>query len=177
MPSITNKRNLVKAIAFGVRGCTASCTCDPCDCNPCNCGDDRVPHYPEWRLSGYQVSATISEVAHLSGQIILALSQPVEEGNYLRWREVILVDESATNAQIADLLDLFEERLESLPAEVEDHPLLLRAVHRATISYQEGHLTVNFSPNQATIHREGENPADLSRAWAYAGPVASRGSF
>ncbi|MBO0783453.1 MAG: hypothetical protein J2P37_31975, partial [Ktedonobacteraceae bacterium] len=117
------------------------------------------------------------ENAHLAGQIIIAVSQPVDEGDCSHWQEVILVDEAAAESQVGDLLERFEAHLDSMPAEVEHRRSSRRAVYRASIAYQEPLLSVSFSPDQAMLLREGGDSSQPPRAWAYTGPVATRGNF
>jgi len=186
MATAVQQRYSVKGAIFGARGepVGSSCTCDPCDCNPCNCGSSvyAAPNYPLWRVSGYLVRSGEIHDVDVTAHLILSLTQPVQEGHTDAWQEVILVDDRATDEQIAALLDLFEERLESVPAEVTFLPETPRAVYCARIHYAAGEthpiLHVDFTPDPQKLIRGTENPDELPlRAWKYDGLMVLRETF
>jgi hypothetical protein len=185
----------IKGDFFGARG--GSCSCDPCDCNPCTCGDsvhgENEPSYPLWRVSGYLVRTGLIHSVDVSDHLILSLTQPVHEGKADAWQEVILVDDAATNEQITALLEVFEDRLDSVPAEVRALAQgtgltpTKRVVYRTSMNYIPGEknptLHVDFTPDQKPWREaqglQGTN--DLNdqpvRAWHYHGPTALRETF
>ncbi|QBD75345.1 DUF1326 domain-containing protein [Ktedonosporobacter rubrisoli] len=172
MATELQQRYRVKGAAFGARGCS-SCTCNPCDCNPCNCGDS--VSLPLWRVSGYAIeSGEINgrEVAHL---LLLSLSQPAPTGN---WQEVILIDDKASHEQAIAALALFEERMDSLPAELGASSKTPKAVYSVPMHYaltEAGPvLRVAFIPERAAQLR-GAPFEPLP--WHYEGPMALRETF
>lgn len=171
-------RTQVKGTAFGVRGCvsstsSASCTCNPCDCNPCTCGGKVLP--PRWRVSGYYIEEGTIEARDVAGVVLLILAQPSFAGDNDHWQQTILVDEQATQEQIAALLTTFEDGLDSLPAEVKAHTATKKAVYKVPMHYKTGTdsswLHVEFVPQRATMIRPG---APSPQAWSYHGPIALR---
>lgn len=184
MTVTTPQQYRVLGAAFGAR--RDSCSCNPCDCNPCQCGDGvngtNGPDYPVWRASGYVVSKGEVQSVDISGLLIVSVTQPVQEGRVDAWQEVILVDDTATDAQITALLSVFEQRLDSVPAEVGTLPEAQRAVYRATMAYTatgENPITrISFSPALAALVRaEADFSAENVRAWNYEGPMALRGGI
>jgi hypothetical protein len=138
-----------------------------------------APNYPLWRVSGYLVRSGKIHDVDVTAHLILSLTQPVQEGQTDAWQEVILIDDRATDEQVAALLDLFEERLESVPAEVTFLPETPRAVYRASMKSIPGEnnptLHVDFTPDEARLIR-GTDDQPL-RAWKYDGPMALRETF
>jgi hypothetical protein len=162
---------------FGARG--GSCSCDPCDCNPCHCGDALPPNLPLWRVSGCALSEGIVGEIDLSHLVLLSLAQPREDAT---WEEILLVDHRATSEQIEALLTLFDETLESMPAEVGSYARTQRAVYRVPIDYtpdeQRPLLRVNVSCQQLLLVRAGENQQSAWPCeWTYDGPMALREPF
>jgi hypothetical protein len=173
----TAVKHQLKVISMGARGCS-SCTCDPCDCNPCTCGDDLVP--PSWRVSGYYVHSGQTGSVDLAGLMILSLALPgVGEGR--DWHEVILMPESATLEQVASLLALFKNELESIPAEVEASPVVQKPIYAVPMEYIGGgskpFVHVTFAPEHATLLRAGAPDDWQPREWIYDGPLALRQRF
>lgn len=185
MATAVQQRYSVKGDVFGARGERAgsSCSCDPCDCNPCTCGSSVYgpPNYPLWRVSGYLVRVGSIHDVDVTEHLVLSLTQPVHPDQTDAWQEVILVDEKASNEQIAALLDVFEDRLESVPAEVTSLPSTKRAVYRASINYTAGGtnpvLHVDFTPNQQPWRKAQDLDQQPARAWHYDGLMAFRGTF
>jgi hypothetical protein len=178
MKTVLQQRVRLQGEVFGARGCSG-CSCDPCDCNPCNCGESLIPSYPAWRVSGYRITSGEIHGVDVSQHLILSLAQPVREGGTDEWQEVILVDQQATPAQIDALLAVCEDRLESIPAEVTSYVRRQRDVYQMAINYTHGTegpiLQVTFVKDQATLVREGANPAQIAfQAWVYDGPMALR---
>jgi len=176
-------RVTLQAEIFGARGCTVpGCSCNPCDCNPCTCGESLLPSYPEWRVSGYAMTTGCVDHLDLSGHILLSLARPTQEGVYDHWQEVLLVDDQATPAHIAALVETCEGELESLPAEVEHSSRMERAIYKASIAYDAGAkerwLRVTFTPEQTALIRAASVSSSASlRPWSYNGPMALRGHF
>lgn len=169
--------SIIKGTLFGARG--DSCSCNPCDCNPCRCGNSLVPQLPFWRASGCLIEEGHLGEATLSHLVILSLAQPDEAGI---WNETLLVEYSATPDQIAGLLALFEDELESLPAELGPQPRGLRAVYRVPLTYvpdaSRPFLQVTFTREHATLVRNSEKQGHFSpREWVYDGPMAVRGTM
>jgi hypothetical protein len=167
------QRYQIKGAAFGARGC--SCSCSPCDCNPCKCGDEVRP--PRWRISGYHIQSGTIDGNDVSGLFLLSLAQPL--GDSALWQEALLIDENATQEQIMTLLSIFEDQLESLPAEIETRVLSRKALYTIPMRYAsetaEPQLHVDFVPATATRLREGNTV--LPRPWNYHGPMALREHF
>lgn len=142
----------------------------------------RAPNYPLWRVSGYLVRSGEIHDVDVTAHLILSLTQPVQEGQTDAWQEVILVDDRATDKQVAALLDLFEERLESVPAEVTSLPSTKRAVYRVSMNYTPGEtnptLHVDFTPDpQRLIRGSSDLDQEPIRAWHYDGLMALRETF
>ena len=174
---VVQKRVSVKGKFFGARG--SSCSCDPCDCNPCRCGDVVIPQPPSWRVSGVVIDAGNFDGTDLSHLVLLSLSLPRQEGE---WEELFLVDQHASPEQIACLLAIFEEELESLPAEVEPFLRFRRAVYSTPIEYlpdeERPFLRVNTVRDRMTLVRASEQSEHVwPGVWVYDGPMALRGGF
>jgi hypothetical protein len=171
-------RSAITGQTFGARG--DSCSCDPCDCNPCNCGDSLIPNYPDWRVSGYFVKNGMFAQQQLSKHIILSLAQPEHQGSQEGWQEVLLVESNTPLELVHTLLSLFEHELDSMPAEIEAHHQIKRAVYRAPMEYlttKKGpHLRVAFHPDLTNLVRDS-SIQQAAREWSYDGPMALRGFF
>jgi hypothetical protein len=171
MTTELQRRYQIKGAAFGARGC--SCSCSPCDCDPCTCGDEVRP--PRWRVSGYYIQSGIVDDKDVSGLLLLSLAQPLEERSTI-WQETILVGANVAQEQITALLDIFEDQLKSLPAEIEPRILTERTIYRTPMHYNaESQLRVAFVPYVATQLRTGI--AVPPQPWHYEGPMALRGHF
>ena len=174
MTTELQRRYQIKGAAFGARGC--SCSCNPCDCNPCTCGDEMRP--PRWRVSGCYIQSGTIDGKDASGLLLLSLAQPVEKRSTI-WQETLLVDKNATEEQITTLLSIFEDQLESLPAEIETRILTKKAVYRTSMHYTtesgEPQLQIAFVPDAITRIRAGI--AVLPQPWSYQGPMALRDHF
>ncbi len=176
-------RYKVKGETFGARG--SSCSCDPCDCNPCNCGSEdslNPTNYPFWRVSGYYFRAGEIRGVDIAQRLLLSLSQPLRAGITDDWQEVILVDSSATQQQVAALLAGFEEQLASMPAEVRSLPNRQRAVYLVPMQYRaQGEyprLHVSFAHDTMLLLRQDpERLSDYLPEWTYDGPMALRTTF
>ncbi|GHO70548.1 hypothetical protein KSC_094400 [Ktedonobacter sp. SOSP1-52] len=171
--SLEKQSYVMQGENFGARGCSG-CTCDPCDCNPCNCGDGVA--IPRWRVSGYFVEKGELEALDVSGLLILSLAQPCGESEAGAWQEVLLIDSRASISQAAALLNAFEARLASIPAEIGTHFSGQRSVYQVPMSYhrdeQRSWLEVEFMPEQALPLRESAE--SLFKEWRYSGPMALR---
>ncbi len=175
--SAAGNQVVVKGMLFGVRG--GSCSCDPCDCNPCQCGDAITPNPPLWRVSGCAIEEGWVGETDLSHLVLLSLAQPRDTGE---WEEILLVENRATAEQIAGLLRVFEQELESLPAEVGPLPPTRRAVYRVPFDYRPDaarpFLRVALTQDQMTQVRASERDGESwPRAWTYEGPMALRGEI
>ena len=174
MTTKLQQRYHIKTAAFGARGC--SCSCKPCDCDPCTCGDEVRP--PLWRVSGYHIQSGTIDGSDVSGLFLLSLAQPSEKDNTI-WQETLLVDENATQEQIMLLLNIFEDQLESLPAEIEQRISARRAIYtvpmRYTLEKGENQLHVDFVPRASNRLREGASA--FPQPWSYHGPMAQREQF
>lgn len=162
---------------FGARG--GSCSCDPCDCNPCHCGDALPPNFPLWRVSGCVLHQSALGDIDLSQLVLLSLAQPCREPFSANWEEILLVAHSATPRQIEALLTIFDDGLESMPAEIETYTRTSRAVYRAPIDYTPDErrplLRVQVIPEQLVQVRAGQNQqSSRPREWIYNGPMALR---
>lgn len=176
----THTHGMVKGSLFGARG--GSCSCDPCDCNPCHCGDALPPNLPLWRVSGCFIREGHVGETDLAHLILLSVALPGEENAASIWEEILLVDQRATPAQIDALLDLFDDSLESMPAEIETRPQTRRAVYRVSIVYipddQRPLLRVSATDEQMVLLRAAEDePIARSHHWIYDGPMAPRGDL
>lgn len=176
MKTATPLHYKIQGETFGARGCS-SCTCDPC--NPCHCGRSDSNNTPAWRVSGCAIEHGKVQDIDISKLFLLSLSQPTENG---QWQEVILIDQKATDTQIVALLEVFEDHLESMPAEVESHLRQKRAVYRVPMTYtkQENQpmLNLSFSPDTAVIIRESAGQSQtVLKPWTYHGPMALRETF
>jgi hypothetical protein len=113
----------------------------------------------------------------VSQMLLFSLARPIDDGEHASWEEVILVDEQATDEQIAALLSVFEDQLNSLPAEIPPTGMVRQAVYRAVMDYgAEGPwLYVLFVPDRANLVREGSPVKEASpHSWSYDGRVALR---
>ena len=166
---------VAKGQYFGARG--GSCSCDPCDCNPCHCGDGAFPNPPLWRVSGCVIEAGQADEIELASLVVLSLALPRTGASDGSWEEFLLLDNRATAEQQAALLVLFEDELESLPAEIGPQPHLRRAVYSAPLDYQgdayRPHLRANIALASLTRVRAGEGE-EWSFEWSYDGPMALR---
>jgi hypothetical protein len=116
---------------------------------------------------------------NLSHRVLLSLAQPDEEGV---WEEILLVEHGATPEHIAGLLALFEEDLESLPAEIGPQPRSRRAVYRAPLTYLADAtrplLCATLTRDQITQVRQSEQHGRaFPHEWIYDGPMALRGTI
>jgi hypothetical protein len=167
----------VKGQFFGARG--DSCSCDPCDCNPCRCGDGLHPNLPFWRVSGCVIEAGNLGNVELADLVLLSLSQPRETGE---WQEFFLVANQATDEQIAGLLAILEDQLESLPAEIEPLPRSRRAVYRVPLEYRPDatrpflHVALTRE-NCICVYADETDKQSWPREWIYDGPMALRGKL
>jgi hypothetical protein len=171
----TKMQYQIQGEAFGARGCSSSCTCNPCNCNPCNCAG-RQPDYPRWRVNGYALQGGQVADVDISHRLILSLAQPRNEHELSgAWSEVILVDNQATDEQIATLLELFEVRLTSIPAELGLYRVRQRAVYKVPMQYTRQdnitQLSLSFHPERDQLVRNGDAQVP-TRAWDYQGPMA-----
>jgi hypothetical protein len=167
----------VKGVLFGARG--GSCSCDPCDCNPCKCGDSVASNPPLWRVSGCAIKEGSVGQADMTHLVLLSLAQPRADGT---WEEILLVEKQATVEQVAGLLALFEEELESLPAEIGPLPRVQRAVYRVPLDYRPDAarplLRVTLAHDSIICVRPSkQDECAFPREWSYDGPMALRGSF
>jgi hypothetical protein len=113
---------------------------------------------------------------------MLSLALPLQEGNLEFWQEILLLDERATPQQRDKLLEVFEPRLESIPAEVVAPPKSPRAVYLVPMEYRPGEevstLRVTFTRDRAVLYRAGaDSTAPVPKEWSYDGLVALRGYF
>lgn len=168
------RSTVVKGSFFGARG--GSCSCNPCNCNPCHCGDAAFPNPPLWRVSGCAIEEGQAGTIDLAHLVVLALSLPrgEEDGS---WEEVLLLDRRATPEQQAVLLALFDDELDSLPAELGPQPRVRRAAYSTDLVYQahatRPHLHIDLMPATLTLVRAGEkNERAWSPVWSYDGPMA-----
>ncbi len=109
--------------------------------------------------------------------ILFSLARPIDNGEDVSWQEVILVDERATDEQIVALLSVFEDQLNSLPAEIPSTGMVKQAVYRTTMNYGVGlegpWLRVSFIPERASLMREGTPVKEAApQSWNYDGRVA-----
>lgn len=178
--STTFSRSIVaRGRLFGARG--GSCSCNPCDCNPCRCGDAAFPNPPLWRLSGCafeQGKAGEIDLAHL---VVLSLALPRGDASG-SWEEILLLDRRTTPEQQAILMALFEDELDSLPAELGPQPHARRAVYSTNLIYQADatrpHLSVDLTPATLTLVQAGvKREPGRETVWSYDGPVAWRDEF
>jgi hypothetical protein len=172
----------IKGEMFGARGCSGGCNCSPCECDPCTCGgDDLHPNPPRWRISGSHIHTGRLQGTNVAELTLFSLSLPQDEKPGTNWYEVILVDNRASDEQLAHLLSLFEPELASMPAEYRTSERPRPAVFRAPISYsnvrhEHPRLIVNCSPETLQLVRAG---ARISKAfaWEYDGPMAIQREF
>lgn len=136
-----------------------------------------------WNSSRFAWSRNQSiPYVEVTTHLILSLTQPVQEGQTDAWQEIILVDDRATDEQATALLDLFEEHLESVPAEVTSIDATKKAVYRASMSYTPGEthptLHVDFTPDKSRLIR-GSSALNQEpiRAWQYDGRMVLRETF
>ncbi len=177
---VIRKHVIMRGTFFGARG--GSCSCDPCDCNPCRCGDAVTPNTPLWRVSGCVIDEGMVGETNLAHLVLLSLAQPREEGENAEWEEILLVDSSVTREQLAALLAIFEEELESLPTEIGPLPRYQRAVYRVPLAYTPDEkrplLRVGLTPDQTVQVRASEKYGQsYPRARIYDGPMAVREHF
>lgn len=168
------RSTVVKGQFFGARG--GSCSCNPCDCNPCKCGDSAFPDPPLWRVSGCAIDEGRVGEIEFASLVVLSLALPRSAARDGGWEEILLLDSRATAEQRAVLQALFENELESLPAEIEPSSCVRRAVYATDLAYwidaHGPHLRVNVTPASLVPLRtdEGEWPSE----WSYDGPMALR---
>lgn len=177
MKTATPLHYQIQGETFGARGCP-SCTCNPDDYGK-SANNNTTPNHPAWRVSGYAIERGKVQDIDISKIILLSLSQPTENG---QWQEVILIDQKATDSQIVALLEVFEDHLDSIPAEVESHLRQKRAIYRVPMTYtkQENQpmLNLSFSPDTAVIIRESAGQSQtVLKPWTYRGPMALRETF
>ncbi len=139
-----------------------------------------LPNIPQWRLSGYAISGGQIHGKDVAQCLLVSLAQPLQERSQNDWQEVILVDQKVSPEQVQMLLELFEDRLDSLPAEVKPLPTRKKAVYRTRMEYLEGAeevtLHIAFVPDSRMLLRAGDS-GPLPRAWTYDGPMALRECF
>lgn len=178
------QRVTMRGTFFGARGCSGDCSCDPCECDPCTCGtDERHPNQPRWRVSGCQVQRGRLYGTDVSDLVLLSLSLPLAEAESsesasAHWREVILVDQRASDEQLTRLLAAFEPELISMPIAYRSTERPRPAVFRAPISYTSMYdkrsiLTVDCSPETLTLARAGEQTSEPF-TWYYNGAMAEQ---
>ena len=177
MAPLNQQQYALKGSTFGARGC--ACSCDPCDCDPCTCGDASSP---TWRVCGYYVTAGVIHGVDVSQLLVLSLAQPSDEESQGEWREVILVDSTATAEQNTALVKVFEKRFDSIPAEVGFPRKMRRTVYSVPMSYDSDgeSLTISMTVSPATVSPLEVNADDdstLLREWAYTGPLVLRERF
>lgn len=165
---------------FGAR--SGSCSCDPCDCNPCKCADAVAPNLTLWRVSGCALHKGHVGETDLAQLVLFSLAQASGAAVDAPWSETLLIDQRATPAQVEALLTLFDEGLDSWPAEIERPAPARRAVYLVPINYtpaeQRPHLQVAVTSQQLTLVRAGEDPSSASpHEWIYDGPMALREPF
>lgn len=174
---VLRTHNVLQGRFFGARG--GSCSCDPCDCNPCHCGDALPPNFPLWRVSGCVLDKGMLGETDLSQLVLLSLAQPCQEPYSTTWEEILLVESRATPGQIEALLAIFDDSLESMPAEINTYTRTRRAVYRVPIDYTPDErrplLHVHVIPEQLIQVRAGQNQqTSWPREWIYQGPMALR---
>lgn len=177
MTQLNQKQYDLKGSMFGARGC--SCSCDPCDCDPCDCGDASSP---TWRVSGFYVTTGVIHGVDVSQLLVLSLAQPSNEGIQSEWHEVILVDSKATAEQNTALVQVFEKRFDSIPAEVGFPRKKRRTIYSVPMSYNSDgeKLTISITVSPQTVSQLGgdaDGDSTLLRAWAYTGPLVLRERF
>lgn len=132
----------LKGAVFAVQACSCvhdpagTCTGDPCTCgDTCPCEGADLYLGPRWRFVGDAIDAGSIEGVDVAKCLYLNLAQTSSEASG-DWREVILIDESATPDQVRVLLDLFGERQGSHVTHPQDRSAQARAAYLVPMRYR-----------------------------------------